>query len=100
MAQHYGARVVYYGKLMSRDQVLADKLRFIRAYPYRTYEIAPGSTSTTCSEPDICVARAVLLWERRSASGEASSGASRLRLELSRREGGKIVRESANVLRR
>jgi len=99
MSAYYADRVVYYGKRMSREEVLADKRRFIRAYPQRAYAIAPGSLVTRC-EGAQCVARATLLWRRVSARGRESAGASRLTLVFSQNEQGRIVRESAVNLRR
>jgi hypothetical protein len=99
MHAYYADRVVYYGKRMSREEVLADKRRFIRAYPQRAYAIAPGSLVTRC-EGAQCVARATLLWRRVSARGRESAGASRLTLVFSQRAQGRIVRESAVDLRR
>jgi len=99
MRAYYADHVVYYGKRMSREQVLADKRRFIRAFPQRAYAIAPGSLITRCDGVQ-CVARATLLWRRVSRRGQESSGASRLTLVFSQREEGRIVRESAFNLRR
>ncbi|MBX9759630.1 MAG: hypothetical protein K2Y29_12725 [Beijerinckiaceae bacterium] len=98
MAAYYADRVIYYGKPMTRRQVLADKLRFIRAYPERRYDIAPGSLRTHC-ERGRCEARAVLLWSRASASGRRQQGASALTLVFAASENGRIVRESATNLR-
>jgi hypothetical protein len=98
MRTYYADRVIYYGKPMSRREVLADKLRFIRAYPERSYDIAPGTLRTRCG-PDHCEARAILLWRRASARGRTESGASALTLVFSAAERGRIVRESARTLR-
>lgn len=98
MGAYYADRVIYYGKPMTRREVLADKLRFIRAWPERTYDIAPGSLRTRCN-PASCEARAVLLWSRTSASGRREQGASALTLVFDARARGRIVRESATNLR-
>lgn len=95
---YYAERVNYYGKFLTRAQVLADKLRFLKAYPQRTYDIASGTLRTNCNG-GICQARAELHWSRTSSSGRRESGASDLRLILSARDGGKITRESARTLR-
>jgi hypothetical protein len=98
MREYYADRVIYYGKRMTRREVLADKLRFIRAYPQRRYDIAPDSLRTDC-DVDRCVARAVLMWRRARADGASQSGASMLTLVFSAAEGGRIVQESARTLR-
>jgi hypothetical protein len=97
--EFYAPRVVYYGKSMSREQVLRDKLNYIAAWPVRDYTIRPGSAATRCTAQGLCEARAILAWDRTSRAGKRSSGASRLTLVFSQREGGKIVRESATPLR-
>ncbi len=99
MNAYYADRVIYYGKAMSRREVLADKLRFIRAYPERSYDIAPDTLRTRCT-PARCEARAVLLWKRTNARGRTEQGASALTLVFSAANQGRIVRESATTLRR
>lgn len=99
MQAYYADEVLYYGKRMTRREVLADKRRFIRAFPERTYDIAPGSLRTRCDRAQ-CEARAVLLWRRATPSGRTREGASALTLVFSAREGGRIVRESATNLPR
>lgn len=98
MQAYYADRVIYYGKSMSRRGVLADKIRFIRAYPSRSYDIAPGSVRTQCAGGE-CRARAVLQWRRATRAGATQSGASELTLVFSAAQGGRIVRESARTLR-
>lgn len=95
---YYADRVIYYGKSMTRSQVLADKLRFVKSYPQRTYSIAAGTLRTNC-KTGICEARAKLNWSRANASRQLESGVSDLRLVLSAADGGRIVRESARTLR-
>ena len=94
---YYAERVTYYGRNMTRLQVLADKLRFHRAYPQRSYDIAPGSLRTKCAK-GVCQARAELLWVRTHTSGRREHGASDLRLSFSAGGGKRIVRESAKTL--
>ena len=95
---YYAERVTYYGKNMTRSQVLADKLRYDRAFPQRSYDIAPGSLRTKC-EKGVCQARAELRWIRTDTSGRRENGASDLRLAFSAGGDGRIVRESARTLR-
>ncbi len=99
MRTYYADSLIYYGKRMTREQALADKRRFIRAWPQRSYDIAPGSLRTRCGG-GVCEARAVLVWRRTGAGGRTQSGASALTLVFSQAAGGRIVRESATTLRR
>ncbi|MFN3892789.1 MAG: hypothetical protein ACK4MV_20520 [Beijerinckiaceae bacterium] len=98
MRTHYADRVTYYGKRMTRQEVLQDKLRFVRTYPVRFYDIAPGSLRTRCRASQ-CVAQAVLVWRRQRTNGLPESGASALTLVFSSAAHGRIVRESATTLR-
>lgn len=99
MRAYYADEVLYYGKRLTRREVLADKLRFIRAFPERTYDIAPGSLRTRCDSVQ-CEARAVLVWRRATPSGRTREGASALTLVFSATDGGRIVQESATNLPR
>lgn len=97
----YAPRVVYYGQMMTREQVFRDKLAFIRRWPDRHYRIAPGSASKSCTtREDACTLTATLLWDARGPRGRRS-GQSRIRLELERQDGSlTIARESGTALRR
>lgn len=99
MREFYADRVVYYGHSMSREQVLADKLRYIAHWPQREYRMVPGTVSATCDEAhEVCRAVGVMRWSRMSNTGRRVSGESRMSFTLTRSSGGKIVRESAITL--
>jgi hypothetical protein len=98
VAHYYADRVVYYGKPMSRRQVLADKLRYISVWPERHYRIVPGTVAAACDrQQSICRVSGVMAWQRRSRAGGSSIGSARLSLILSRASGGRIVREAASL---
>jgi hypothetical protein len=100
VGNYYGDRVIYYGKPMSRSQVLGDKLRYIAVWPERHYRIVPGTVSTACDgRKTMCRVSGIMQWDRRSRTGARSLGSARLSLTLSRASGGKIVQESASILR-
>src|SRR3954451_13135627 len=46
VAHHYADRTIYYGKRMSRREVLRDKLQYIAVWPRRRYSIIPGTVSS------------------------------------------------------
>lgn len=96
----YAPTVIYYGKHLSRADILADKQRFARHWPTRSYQDVPGSVTTHC-EPDglRCSLRAVIDWRRATRDGVETTGRAQLRLEFLPIEGNrKIVRESARPL--
>jgi hypothetical protein len=47
----------------------------------------------------MCRVSGIMQWDRRSRTGARSLGSARLSLTLSRASGGKIVQESASILR-
>lgn len=98
VAHYYADRVIYYGKAMSRSDVLRDKLRYIAVWPERHYGIVPGTVAASCDhQRTLCRVSGIMRWQRRSRDGRQSVGNARLSLLLSRASGGKIVRESASL---
>ena len=98
MSHYYADRVIYYGKPMSRQQVLRDKLNYIAVWPERHYQIVPGTVSAVCDrQHTACRVSGVMAWDRRSRVGHRSVGSARLTLTLSRASGGRIVRKSASL---
>src|SRR5947209_4571143 len=98
VAHYYADRVIYYGKPMSRGQVLRDKLNYIAVWPERHYRIVPGTVSADCDRGrTLCRVSGIMAWDRHSTTGRTSIGRARLTLILSRDSGGKIVQESASL---
>ncbi len=99
VAQLYAPRIDYYGHSMTREDLLRDKLDFIRRWPSRHYGVEPGSAAKRCDAGGSpCVISAVLVWRTSGPSG-THVGRSRVRLTLARQDGGlKIVREGAAKL--
>lgn len=100
VARFYAPHVVYYGKPMSRAQILADKLTYIRQWPTRAYSALPGTFTGKC-EPglDRCTITAVMTWRRVDRNERVSTGRARLSLEFVPIDGTrKIARESALLL--
>ncbi|MDX6320092.1 MAG: hypothetical protein QOD35_3492 [Nocardioidaceae bacterium] len=100
MARFYADHVIYYGKPMTRDQVLRDKLQYIRTWSQRYYRIVPGTVSTDCDGvQSVCRVKGVMQWDRRSRGGERSVGSALLSLTFSKNSGARIVQESASLAR-
>lgn len=56
-SESYDDTIQYYGKYQSRDEVLADKRKFIEKRPYRAYRIRPGTLMVTCTPgANLCTA--------------------------------------------
>ncbi len=100
VARFYAPHVVYYGKPMTRAQVLADKRAFIKHWPVRHYAQAPGTFSGRCdSNRTRCTVSAIMTWQRVDNANRTSKGRARINLEFVPVDGTrKIARESAQML--
>ncbi|MBV8848421.1 MAG: hypothetical protein JOZ16_02420 [Methylobacteriaceae bacterium] len=100
VGNYYADRSIYYGKPMSRTQILRDKLNYVATWPERHYRIVPGTVAAACDHAKtMCRVSGIMQWDRRSRGGARSLGSARISLTLSRASGGKIVHESASILR-
>jgi hypothetical protein len=99
VARFYAPRVIYYGKPMSRGQVLADKLSFIRTWPQRSYREVPGSLTAHCNgDRSLCLVKADMIWSRTDRRGRTESGKAHLSFAFVPSDGQrKIARESARL---
>ena len=92
----YAHQVLHFGKLKTRQEVIADYASFVERWPNRRYGFEPGGLTVTCSAQDRCVADALLNWEASSSDRNAkSTGITALRLVLSR-EGGNFAIEAVD----
>lgn len=97
VARFYAPRVNYYGKRLSRQQVLADKLRYVSAYPRRSYAIVPGTARTSCDDArSRCTVRGRLVVGLTDARGRTSRRSADLRLVMTGDGGGQIIEERAS----
>ena len=96
----YAPSVVYYGKRLSRAEVLADKLRYIRAWPVRRYAEVPGSIKAQCNaDRSLCHVSVIMAWHRTGRTDDVSVGRARVAFDFVPADGTrKIARESARNL--
>lgn len=93
---YYAPVVTYYGKRMTRRQVLDDKRRYIRTYPGRMYEIVEGSVAVGCDGArTLCTTSGVMRVHLTDRAGRTLMRTARLRLAISATGGGQIIGESA-----
>ena len=79
----YAPTVVYYGKSLSRAQVLADKLRYIKAWPERAYREIPGTIDAHCNgNRSRCRVSVMMTWRRISRGGKSSAGRARIAFDF------------------
>ena len=64
----YAAEINYFGKRLSRDAVLADKSRFAKRWPERTYKVQSSYAECNASE---CFVDGSVEWETRSPARKA-----------------------------
>jgi hypothetical protein len=66
----YSDQVSYFGKMLTKAAVLADKLAFFRKWPERNYSLRPGSVLVTCENDHLCKAEGIIDW---AVSGQAKT---------------------------
>jgi clan AA aspartic protease (TIGR02281 family) len=99
MRRFYAASVNFYGKQMSLEQLMQEKLRFARRWPTRSYTVEPDTLRISCSsQSPVCTVAGVLDWNA-AGPGEARTSTGTARFSLSY-EGGRIVAEHGRVLSR
>jgi hypothetical protein len=97
MSRFYAPLVNFYGKQVSRDEIMQEKLRFARRWPTRSYIPEPDSLQVSCSaSAPVCTVVGTVDW---SASGGSRSSSGSARFSLSY-QGGRIVEEHGRVLSR
>jgi hypothetical protein len=94
--KYYAPVVTYYGRQMGRNQVLDDKLRYIRRYPVRSYKIVEGTVAVACNtQRTMCTTSGVMQIQLVDRDGRTLSRMAKLLLTMSSAAGGQIIRESA-----
>lgn len=102
--QVYGPIIVFYGQTLEQRHLAAEKRRFLRRWPVRSYALRPGTTRVQCSlGAQGCTVSAIVDWEVRApARREVSRGSSHFKLGLDfsgpqptvSSEGGRVIRRS------
>jgi hypothetical protein len=96
MGSAYADSVTFYGKAMSRDDVLKDKTAFAERWPQRAYSVKHGSQYVRCL--NVCSATATVEWFALSPKrGKASSGVAQFTLVWNPATG-KIESENSEVI--
>lgn len=99
----YGQQVVYYGKTVNKQEVLADKRRFMQRWPERRYAVRPLTLKTTCDATRVCAVSGIVDW---SAANPATAAQARgsaefyYRVLWSEQGAGVIIHEESKVLDR
>lgn len=102
--QVYGPLIVFYGQTFQQRHLAAEKRRFLRRWPQRSYALRPGTLQVQCSlGAQGCTVNAVIDWEVRApARNEASRGTSSFKLGIDfsgpqptvSSESGRVIRRS------
>jgi hypothetical protein len=98
----YAPRVNFYGRMMDKRTITAEKMRFVRRWPVRRYSLRPGTTRVNCDPSGRgCVVKTLIDWEAAAPRrGAMSRGVSEFELgvgfsgaqPLVVYEGGRVVR--------
>lgn len=92
----YADSVVFYGKTVTRDDVLQEKTVFAERWPKRAYSVKHGSEQVLCSST--CAVSAIVEWYAHSPKrAKSSSGAAEFTLTWNPNTG-KIESETGKVL--
>ncbi|PDT46712.1 hypothetical protein CO661_17225 [Sinorhizobium fredii] len=96
MSTVYADTVSFYGKAISRDQVLREKATFAERWPKRAYSVKHGSVRVDCGST--CAVSGIVEWFVRSLRrAKTSSGAAEFSLVWDPSTN-RIMSESGNVL--
>ena len=78
----YAPRVKFFGRGMDRRSLAAEKKRFVRRWPVRTYTHRPGTMRVQCNPTTrACVVKSIIDWEAAAPQRRVvSRGASRFEL--------------------
>ena len=99
----YADEVSYYGKPVTRQAVVDDKVRFATRWPDRKYQLRPGSLVAVCAQvSSTCKVDGIVDWQAGSpARGATSSGSARFSYTLSALGRSFIVvSENSSILQR
>jgi hypothetical protein len=59
----YAPRVNFYGRMLDKRGITAEKMRFVRRWPVRRYSLRPGTTRVDCDPyRRSCVVRTLINW--------------------------------------
>jgi hypothetical protein len=78
----YAPRVNFYGRMMDRRGITAEKMRFVRRWPLRRYALRPGTTRVDCDPASrTCLVRTLINWTAASPhTRRVSRGVSEFKL--------------------
>jgi hypothetical protein len=78
----YASRVNFYGRVLDKRGIAAEKMRFVRRWPVRRYALRPGTTRVDCdADRRSCIVRTLINWTAASPQrGQVSRGVSEFEL--------------------
>jgi hypothetical protein len=100
--QDYAAYIDYYGKVVNRDTVMQEKVRFVQRWPQRSYRARQNSITVSCinEQEKLCLVTGLVDFECRSSERHAASnGVARFKAAIFfEGEEPRIVGEDSEVL--
>lgn len=105
VVQLYASEVQYYGKLWSKNEIVADKIAFANRWPVRDYKLLPQRSHVACSMSNMsnfCSVRGLVEWRvENPEANKTAAGESQFDL-LMRYENERffVVKEDSIVIKR
>ena len=63
----YAPRVNFYGRILDKRGIMAEKMHFVRRWPIRRYSLRPGTTRVDCNQGKrACIVTTLIDWEAAS----------------------------------
>jgi len=95
----YADRVLYFGKMKSRQDVYSDKVKYLRRWPYRTVSLRDETISASCRYSH-CKVTGIYDWGVGNAKGRRKSGSAVFIYEFEVSDTIQITAEGGEVLSR
>ena len=96
----YRDQVNYFGKIVSKAQVLKDKKAFFRKWPTRNYSIQPTSIAVTCLNSFECKVEGIVDWNASNSTLTSVGSANVSMLWILEENNWKISSENSQTIRR
>ena len=97
--QAYAPRVMFYGRVLARNQLYREKLRFIQRWPIRRYVLRPDTVRVACPTSASCRVSGIMDW-RVERNARVARGSSTFVQGFVLSPSPQIVSESGRVLAR
>lgn len=98
----YPPSLWYYGRILSVDEVMKEKIAFAKRWENRDYKVSPGTVRANCNGSDFCTIIGIIQWRAYSPQRNVlSTGLAEVELGVRFTRGGPLILdEKSRVLQR